>query len=644
VSATLVIAVREIRERRFLLLTALLLGILPFGWGLVPSLPAPDALDARILTGLLLGLAFPSGVALAVGASVVSREMAERRLGFYFARPISAFSLWSGKFLGAVVLVLLSVLLVAGPVAAASGAAAEFLAGRVPFPLLVLAPGLFLFIAVAHVFASGYRSRSPFFILDVGLALGACGTVGAVMSTMAYAGAADVFGRALPWLVGVLAAALLLAPAVQLGVGRVDARRGSRALSMAVWVLTGAVLVGFFLWSRSVLNVTPQEAGGVGYGVWAAPTRGSAVLFTGAARERGSEVLPGHPGGYLPGFVMDGASGAYARFSAQRMTVPVFTSDGRRAFWVAPPPEPFHADGPALVVARFEGGRPTVSEVELSDVGDDALAIAIDGIGSRIVLAGPSWVALADASTARILARAQAPRVIAASFRSDGTLRLLEGPAVAKGSGGFALADWDPVRGSLTERWRHPAEGPSGLLAVHGDEAFVSINGRDGALIDLESGARIAVETPWAKSDPTVRFGTGTPMFGVAAQFLSNGQLAFAGKGEMRLVGAHETRIVPMGEGASVWALAETSPGELAVGLWGPSGRPRTVFLDAATGAVRREEKGLIPATPRYAFLAPGGRAPEAGSFASRLFIDQEGALIERRADGTRRVVVRPPE
>ena len=492
-SPTLVIAGREIWERRFILLTALVLGVLPFAFSLVPSLDT----DPRDLTALLLSLAFPPAVAFAVGASILGRDVAERRIGFYFARPISAFSLWGGKYLGAVVLVLLSVLLVAGPVASVNGTAAEFATGKIPFPLRVLAPGLFLFIGGAHFAASAYRSRSPLIVLDIAFAAAAFASLGAVTRTMVYAGAGDVCGSAQPSLVAVSAAALLLAPGAQLAVGRVDARRGHAVLSMAVWALGSSVLLAFFVWSRWVLSVTPQQAGGVAYGVAAAPSSGVAVLFNGAGRA-----------GYSPVFVMDGSSGAYVRFSSERMSVPAFTRDGLAAAWFARRPLGLPQSVPTLAVARFDGGHPTVDEVALQEAPDDGRVLALDQAGARAVLADRSSVVLVDTTTGRTTARASVPGTVAADFRPGGGLRLLQElprqPPMPFGGAGFAVSDWYPARSAVVERWRHETEGPSRLLVVHGDRAFTTSNGRDGLLIDLESGARTSVETPWTKAGPAV--------------------------------------------------------------------------------------------------------------------------------------------
>src|SRR5688572_31008663 len=101
-NAALAIARREVRERRSLLAAALILGLLPVALKRLLPVPADDIGE---LLSILLYLAFPTAVALAVGASIVGRDVVERRLGFYFSRPLSAGALWGGKFLGGALLV-----------------------------------------------------------------------------------------------------------------------------------------------------------------------------------------------------------------------------------------------------------------------------------------------------------------------------------------------------------------------------------------------------------------------------------------------------------------------------------------------------------------------------------------------------------
>ena len=62
----------------------------------------------------------------------------------------------------------------------------------------------------------------------------------------------------------------------------------------------------------------------------------------------------------------------------------------------------------------------------------------------------------------------------------------------------------------------------------------------------------------------------------------------------------------------------------------------RTLFVDAATGHVVREEPGLLPAGVQS---GPGAQA-RPGSLASRLFTDEDGSLLALEPGGGRRVIV----
>ncbi len=622
-SAIVAVALREIRERRFLLATALVLGLLPFLFMVVPTLSPGTATDFRDVSAVIFSVSFTVAVALAVGGSIVSRELAEGRLGFYFARPISAASLWAGKFLGAIVLVVASTILVALPVAAVHGNLGVLGDNKVPFPLRVLAPGLFLLMGIAHVVACSYRSRSRLVMLDLVLAIAAIGAWATLFRWMVYAGAGPVFALAMPRMFGLAALVLMLGAGVQIAVGRSDRQRSHEAMSAGVWTLVGVFLLGCFLWGRSALDVRPTQLGGVGYGVQAAPLGGSSVVFM------CDSTRP-----YSPVFILDGASGAYTRFSAERMSDPVFTRDGA-ALWLARRPMPVQGVLPTLAIARFPKEGPRIDEVDLADSWQDGSVLAVADDGGRVVLGSPSEVGLVDAASGGTLARSQGG-AMGASFQPDGSLRLLQLSTERTGQTLFASA-WDPRRGSRGEMWRDEGEGALLILARSRERAFAyRPAARSAVIIDLASGDHVRVDL-----GPTFDAKRGRPALG-AALFLSDGSLAACLGRDLHLVGRGGTRVLALGEQTPCFALAESQPGELAVGYWDLIGRSRrTVFLDAATGTVRRTEQDLLPASGR---AMSGADAPEAGSFASRLFIDQEGALLELRRDGTKRVVVAPPE
>jgi ABC-type transport system involved in multi-copper enzyme maturation permease subunit len=625
-SAVFVVAMREIRERRFLLATALTLGLFPFVFMLLPGLSPEKAAEIRDTLALLISVSFPVAVAFAVGGSVVSRELAEGRLAFYFARPISAVSLWAGKFLGAIGLVVASTALTAGPVAAINGGLGLVGENRLPYPLHVLAPGLFLFMGIAHVVATSYRSRSRLVILDLVLAVGSVAAFVALLHGMMYAGAGPVFALSLPRMLALAALAIVLGTGIQIAVGRSDRQRSHRAMSFGVWTLVGVFLLGCFLWSRSVLDVRPTRLGGVGFGVQAAPRGGSSVVFMCESTRE-----------YNPVFILDGASGAYTRFSSERMSVPAFARDGR-AFWVARRPAGLEYGLPTLAIARFTEQAPRIDEVSLGNDWREASALAVDDDdddeGVRVVLGSKTEVGLVDGTSGATLGHAPGG-ALAASFRPDGRIRLLQ-LLVQGRQGALVMSEWDPRRGAREERWRQEGEGIVVLVTLSAEKAFVFRPATHGAsVIDLETGA----SSPLPASEGKTR----SSQPGPAGLFLSDKRLGACMANALYLFGAGATQVVALGDEASCWGLAETKAGEVAVGRWnGGRGIRHTLFVDAGRGTVLRDEKDLLPAGGIG--LAGGGASPEAGSFASRLFLDREGALLELRPDGTRRVVVAPPE
>ena len=640
-SAVLAIALREVRERRFLLAAAAALGLL--AW--ILSTPAWTRGLGESLA-LLLFMAFPTAVALAVGSSIIGRDLALGRLSFYFSRPLSAPALWAGKFLGGAALVLGTFFCCLIPFTLTTGGIArEAAAGWSVFLL-----GL---MALAHVTTAMYRSGSWLFALDLGLGVLFVAVFGAQLRHLVSAGAGRLlfdFGQLQP-LGGVLGVALIVATAgmlaaaaAQLARGRADAHRGHVALSAVVWTLALAGLGVLALWSTWVLRVTPVDVGGVGHPPFAAP-RGSALFFKGAGHGRA---------GFSPIFLMYGQSGSYVRLPPERMTPPAFAVDGSMAVWVAPAaswweifnPDPVPAFGVGvellavpdsirtepwypeltLVVARLDRGGPVIDErpIELPDA--VSMALAVDVHGQQVLLSGRSSVSLVDAASGKLLSSLSLSDVAAADFLADGSVRLYRLETRPRAT--FVVLDWNAKDRSQVERARVPGEGRLMLLARRGDLVVVSTGARARAIVDAASGA-------------VQSFDSGSSG---AALVLSTGQVALGLDEEVRVVtgGGETVASLLIAPGTRVYALSEPAPGELAVGLWTRSlaGR-RTILLDATTGVVRREEADLLPAGSGH---AGAGASPEPGSLASRLFTDFGGALIALEPDGRRREIVAGPE
>jgi hypothetical protein len=93
---------RELGLRKAIWAAALVAGLLPF---LLAALPGMTYGYAEVRDASALAIAAGSGelLALVLGAAVLGRELAERRLSFDLARPIGGLAIWAGR-MGAVLI------------------------------------------------------------------------------------------------------------------------------------------------------------------------------------------------------------------------------------------------------------------------------------------------------------------------------------------------------------------------------------------------------------------------------------------------------------------------------------------------------------------------------------------------------------
>src|SRR5262245_1880249 len=106
---------READERRLLVLGALALGLLPYAAALIPWQIGEDIGEARLELALVLAAVATGVTAFFLGSSVIARDLAERRLSFYFSRPVSPSVLWGAKMTAAVGLSLVTGILIVLP-------------------------------------------------------------------------------------------------------------------------------------------------------------------------------------------------------------------------------------------------------------------------------------------------------------------------------------------------------------------------------------------------------------------------------------------------------------------------------------------------------------------------------------------------
>jgi hypothetical protein len=398
---------REIAERRLLVLlgiAGLVPLLLPF---VVPS--AFGAADLRAIAAYVLAGVVAAVLALGLGGSVLARDAAERRLGFYFARPLSGGAIWGGKLAAALALVLGIGLLVLLPALLFETTARSGLAllgtGR-----LFLAVGLLAaLVLLAHVVSTLVRTRSAWLVLDlvaaVAVGLLAWGTVErllrARMTTpfLIVEGLQPFVSRALWVAVPLAAAAVLAGSAAQVLAGRTDARRGHRFLSLTLWGLLLAGALGLAGYSRWILAATPADLAGI-ESVAAAPA-GETILVQGPAA---------HRDGYFPTFLVDGPSGRFSRFSPVyswdlRQGEPgvgvYFSADGRRALWLEA--QSTAADSP-FVVVRLDltrpGARPVPTRLTYAR---QPRVLALSPDGRRLAILQGRQLTVEDVDSASLL-------------------------------------------------------------------------------------------------------------------------------------------------------------------------------------------------------------------------------------------------
>lgn len=280
------VTLREIAERRFVLVAAGAAAVLPFLVPLLPGVPGDQADLTRALTALILASAFGLGGSLLVGASVVGRELAEKRLSFHFSRPIASPVIWGGKVVGGLALVLLAELLVYLPASLASGAFPGLpglvVETGVVWVILLSAIPLFFFAWLGSV---ALRSRSPWLVVDL-LLLVAIPAAGFLVARrfLRFGGWIEA-STAAATATGVLLGAFVAATFAQAVVGRTDARRGHGAQSLALWGLLLAALGAGALWAERAIDPGVERL--VRASAYPAGSGGDWVFVEGSARSDG---------------------------------------------------------------------------------------------------------------------------------------------------------------------------------------------------------------------------------------------------------------------------------------------------------------------------------------------------------------------
>lgn len=247
------VALREIAERRSVLVAAAVAAVIPLLMPLLPSVTSDQAIAARSMGALFLAFTFGIGGSLLVGASTVGRELAERRLSFHFSRPLPGAVVWGGKLVGGLALVLLAEAIVVLPTAVVIGGLPSF-GDSVTDPemvrgLLLVPIPLFLLSWVCSV---ALRSRSPWLIFDLTFLVALPALLFVLLRRFVRYGL-SASERDLSFVLGLVLVALLAATLAQVVAGRTDPRRSHGAQSLTLWGLAlAATTVGAIAGERAI--------------------------------------------------------------------------------------------------------------------------------------------------------------------------------------------------------------------------------------------------------------------------------------------------------------------------------------------------------------------------------------------------------
>ena len=620
------VAVREITDRRSVLVAAAVAALVPLLVPLLPNLSGLSAPDVRGTAAWVIALGLSWFLAASFGFSMVATDLSEGRFGFFFSRPVGALPIWVGKVVGNYLVVLMTELVVIVPVLMLPMTRSLLLAlvdRNSMWDVLGLTVGVpFVLVLVANAVGVMWRARSVWSVVDLAAALFLAGLVWLALSPL-YDLAPDAFSAGAAFVGASLVISLFVAGAVQTTAGRTDIQRGHRALSTALWsgmAVATLVVGGFSIW---LFSASPDDL--VAFDVTPAPSS-DWIAVTGSVRWRFD---------YRPSFLINTATG-----QAQQVEVAtrwysegvVFSGDGSRVVWF----EPSGKQQWRLVCAELDGEDQVITKTRLFF--DNVADLRLSDSGDRVAVLERKMISIFDLDREALLIAAPVDGdswVKAAWFATNDAFRIYTAPRDGPDEleSVITLLEID-VRaravhesGTITRADENPAEIVSWLSNY---PKVIIDRLRDRALVVQ----RVGEEWRWTLRDG--RSGEVLTDIGVFkehgwAQFLRDGRLVkFERDGDdIRLV-----LLSPEGEYLSDFQIGqsrrfkyggEVAPGVLTVSV-SQAGRdlPRhqgewkakVVDLDAGT---LRDIEGAGRTTQEFAFGPAGG---------GKLFFDSKDRLV----------------
>ncbi|HEX6096820.1 MAG TPA: hypothetical protein VF432_10895 [Thermoanaerobaculia bacterium] len=578
--AAWIIAAREVREKSRLFLLCAALAVVPFAATLLPG-TSGQAADTIAVVGRILSATLGLGIAVTLGTSI-ARDLAERRMSFYFSKPVSASAIWIGKAAAAVFIMVACFAVIGVPAMLASGRAWAL---TNPQWMGAAALAMVTLYLLTHTLSTVFRSRSPLIAADFVFLVVAVAVTWLIVRPLFF-GIAWGTPPILYALGAAVVAVLAIAPVWQLANGRSDIRRSHAALMRFVWPAIGVVLLiagGFVAW----LTHVPAEELAIAY--IDQPQRGSQVMVSGAAPGRFD---------YETSFLLDRATGRVTRLGTPLWWGAQFSDDGRVAAWLQPVGL-FTVRGLELHTAA----GPTGITMPL------AARFGLSGDGSRVAISNGSLVSVHEVATGRLLASAAGfdgrSRHLM-FFVTPDLLRVIEHEPRLGAATALRIFDFD-VRARKTRK--------TGERLLNSQRDAVSVSG---------DGSRMFLPTLNAIADGR----TGETLAQLAVANVTDSEVLHDGRVVLitREPGAYHLRTferdgtprhdVPLRQ-APIWIAAETETGKLILAEHGKT----MVVVDLARGAIERTLPGIRGPIPRWS------RDPRLPRYAA----DQQFAAIDAK-------------
>jgi len=585
----LAIIERDLKERRFIFIAALILGFVPFiSLAIVPSLRAnPRDFVAIFTAGQLFFM--PLAVALGLGSSMIGSDLTAGRLSFYFSKPISPRSLWYGKLAAALVTIYVAMVLAAAPgtIFTWNYRYGQWMDRRTVFLASVIVAPIVLLLV--HVLSTMLRSRSAWIALDaIGVATTAA-FVYWILRPVYDAEAMWLFIALLTFMSGALLVTLIVSGAWHLARGRIDRRANHNELSKLLWASIASILVIAAAYA-AVVEHAPLRHTRV-TSLYAAPA-GAWVAATGSV-----------PYGfdYRATQLVNLETGKIARMSnALQYGALAFSRDGRHVAWT----QSFHEGVKEIVTRSLDPiGTMTRTGIETSE----NLELVMSDNGARLAYIDRGILNVADAGTGRSLASV---RVNVPSrwfswtyFVNPDVVRFIVAKEMPEPRNVARLNTLDIFELDVPSRhWTHT--GSFGVMARYtwasatpdGTRIFInSMMPADQAdaffIVDARTGARLLTLPP-APFNAFVPFNDSVVSFARSSDGLQLRQQALNGQ---------EVRTINLGEGSAAHVIAARGTRLL---VWCERDRQKGAFegllVDMATGSIVRRMPGIRLAPPHH--------------------------------------------